>query len=85
MVITRATVNHFLMMFVQMNGSHHRNEQHSILVITFFRFAGDSTDSLFSVVNSGENAGQVSVTGNIDRETDTTHTMNVRVSVQKLN
>lgn len=40
----------------------------------------DATDSLFSVVNSGADAGRISVTGNIDRETDAIHTMNVRVS-----
>lgn len=42
-------------------------------------FADDATDSLFSVENSGANAGQVSVTGDLDREADTTHTMNIRV------
>ena len=47
-----------------------------------FGHAGDSTDSLFSVINSGEDAGQVTVTGNLDREADAIHTMNIRVSSQ---
>lgn len=40
----------------------------------------DASDSLFSIESSGENAGQVSLTGILDRETDTTFTTNIRVS-----
>ena len=34
---------------------------------------------MFTVENSGENAGQIRVTGTLDRETDTIHTVNIRV------
>ena len=40
----------------------------------------DETDRLFSVESNGANAGQVTLTGIIDREVDTIHTMNIRVS-----
>ncbi len=49
-------------------------------VLYYFNFLGDATDALFAVVNSGANAGSVSVTGVTDRETETTFTMNIRVS-----
>lgn len=43
----------------------------------------DGMDDLYSVENSGANAGQVRVTGILDRESDITHTVNIRVMLHK--
>ena len=43
----------------------------------------DPTDNLFSVESSGVTAGQVRLSGILDRETDVTHTVNIRVILIK--
>lgn len=48
--------------------------------LIFELFTDDETDGLFSVEGSGANAGQVTLTGILDREADITHTLNIRVS-----
>ena len=48
--------------------------------LAVFFGAGDLTDQLFHVNNASEvNPGRVTVTGTLDREAETTYTINIQV------